>query len=278
MLLMLIMLVALLAISMATAVPYLTTQIKREREIEMIHRGEQYARAIKRYFKRFGRYPTRIEELENTNNIRFLRKRYKDPMSPDGNWRIVNFGQVNFGQGGGLNIASGTQQPQSAESLAGGGRGTAGATSDTASRTTGGTSSDTAGRTTGSSGSVFNSGLSGQTFGGGPMIGVASKSEKQGLHEFGGKKNYKDWLFVYDPMMDRGGLIRGPYNPKAFVGQFNTIGTPAGAKGTGPGTGTSPTTTSPGGAMPNIPGVSGQGGLFGGQGTTQQPQTDKQPR
>ena len=263
MLLMLIMLVALLAISMAAAVPYLTTQIKREREIEMIHRGEQYARAIKRYFKRFGRYPTRLEELENTNNLRFLRKRYKDPMSPDGNWKLVNFGQVNFGQGGGLNIASGTQQPQSAESIAGGGRAS-------------GTSDGTGARTTGGSTSGFSSGLSGQTFGGGPIIGVASKSEKEGLHEFGGKKLYKDWLFVYDPMMDRGGLIRGPYNPKAFVGQFNAVGTPAGAQGTG--TGTSPTTTSPGGAMPNIPGVSGQGGLFGGQGTTQQPQSNQQPR
>ena len=58
--------------------------ILRDREVEMIHRGVQYARAVASTTKRIGRYPTSIEQLENTNKIRYLRKRYKDPMSPDG--------------------------------------------------------------------------------------------------------------------------------------------------------------------------------------------------
>ncbi len=33
------------------------------------------------YYKKFGRYPTRLEDLENTNNQRYLRKRYKDPIT-----------------------------------------------------------------------------------------------------------------------------------------------------------------------------------------------------
>ena len=56
-------------------------EIKRDREEEMIHRGVQYSRAIRAYYKKFGRYPTKIEDLENTNNLRFLRKRYKDPLN-----------------------------------------------------------------------------------------------------------------------------------------------------------------------------------------------------
>ena len=81
-LLLTIMLMAVLATIAALAVaPELTQQVKRDRENELIHRGVQYARSVKRYFKKFGRYPTRIEDLENTNNMRFLRRRYKDPIT-----------------------------------------------------------------------------------------------------------------------------------------------------------------------------------------------------
>src|SRR5690348_18131404 len=80
-LLMLMLAVALLTIGALAALPSLEQQIKRGREEEMIHRGVQYSRAIRHYVKKFGRYPTRIEELESTNNIRFLRKKYKDPIT-----------------------------------------------------------------------------------------------------------------------------------------------------------------------------------------------------
>ena len=36
-------------------------------------------RAPSKYFKKFSRYPTRIEDLENTNNVRFLRSATKIP-------------------------------------------------------------------------------------------------------------------------------------------------------------------------------------------------------
>jgi len=75
--------VALLSIGLMAAVRKIEFQVKRDREEELIHRGVQYSRAVRRYFKKFGRYPTRIEDLESTNNMRFLRKRYKDPMNRD---------------------------------------------------------------------------------------------------------------------------------------------------------------------------------------------------
>ena len=51
---------------------------------------------------------------------------------------------------------------------------------------------------------------------GGMIIGVASSSDQEGIHEFAGSSKYKEWYFVYDPTVDRGGLITGPYTGKVF--------------------------------------------------------------
>ncbi len=83
----------LLAISLTVAATPIAQQIRREREIELIHRGRQYARAIRLFYRKFGRYPGRLEELENTNNIRFLRKRYKDPITASG-FRLIHYGEA----------------------------------------------------------------------------------------------------------------------------------------------------------------------------------------
>ena len=99
-LLTLLFFVAVLAVLAASMAPLITFQIKREREDEMIHRGVQYSRAVRRYFKKFGRYPTRIEDLESTNNMRFLRKRYKDPITGE-DFKLLHYGDVKmFGNGG----------------------------------------------------------------------------------------------------------------------------------------------------------------------------------
>jgi type II secretory pathway pseudopilin PulG len=94
----LILFVALLAIAMTVIAPVISQQVKRDREEELIHRGVQYSRAIKHFVKKFGRYPTRIEELENTNNIRFLRKRYKDPITGK-DFKILHMGEVQMSFG-----------------------------------------------------------------------------------------------------------------------------------------------------------------------------------
>ena len=41
------------------------------------------------------------------------------------------------------------------------------------------------------------SGLNGPTFGGGPILGVASASKEKTIHVFLDKNHYKDWLFIY---------------------------------------------------------------------------------
>src|SRR5712691_5955994 len=100
MLLMLMLVVTLLAIAAAAIVPTMAFQIRRDREEELIHRGVQYSRAVRRYVKKFGRYPTRLEELESTNNLRFLRRRYKDPITGQ-DFKLLHLGEikVNFGAG-----------------------------------------------------------------------------------------------------------------------------------------------------------------------------------
>src|SRR5438552_14440281 len=104
-LLLLMLGVTLLAIAAAAIAPTLAFQIRRDREEELIHRGVQYSRAVRRYVKKFGRYPTRLEELENTNNLRFLRRRYKDPITGK-DFKILHMGDVKLTFGAGIAGAS----------------------------------------------------------------------------------------------------------------------------------------------------------------------------
>lgn len=68
----------------------------------MIHRGVQYTRAIRGYYKKWGRYPTRLEDLENTNNLRYLRKRYKDPLNKNKDFRLLHYGEQGVTLGGAI--------------------------------------------------------------------------------------------------------------------------------------------------------------------------------
>jgi type II secretory pathway pseudopilin PulG len=100
-LLTLMLFTALLVIAAVAMAPELSFQIKRDREEELIHRGVQYSRAIKHYVKKFGRYPTRLEDLENTNQVRFLRRRYKDPITGK-DFKLLHLGEVQMAFGAGI--------------------------------------------------------------------------------------------------------------------------------------------------------------------------------
>src|SRR5712675_2485606 len=93
-LLMVIFMVATMLLLTTTAVLRIDTQGRREREAELAWRGEQYERAIGLYFRKFGRYPTKVDDLvKQTNGVRFLRKAYTDPMNKDdGSWRFIYVG------------------------------------------------------------------------------------------------------------------------------------------------------------------------------------------
>jgi type II secretory pathway pseudopilin PulG len=101
-LLTLLLVVSVMAITATAVLPAISYEIRRDREQEMIHRGVQYTRAIRAYYKKFGRYPTRLEDLESTNNQRFLRKRYKDPINKNQDFRLLHFGEPGVTLAGGL--------------------------------------------------------------------------------------------------------------------------------------------------------------------------------
>jgi type II secretory pathway pseudopilin PulG len=77
----LIVFATIASIFIAAAVPVYQMQAKRDREEELIFRGGEYTRAIQKYRKKFGAYPTSIDQLHLTNGLRFLRRAYKDPIT-----------------------------------------------------------------------------------------------------------------------------------------------------------------------------------------------------
>ena len=81
---------AIIAIVLYAEIPQVAFEAQRNKEADLIAHGEQYKRAIQLFFRRFGRYPASIADLENTNNIRFLRQRYKDPMTGTDEWRLIH--------------------------------------------------------------------------------------------------------------------------------------------------------------------------------------------
>jgi type II secretory pathway pseudopilin PulG len=89
-----IFLTVILLISLAIAAPKVAKSIQRDKDLETIHRGEQYKRAIKLYYQKFGSYPTSIDQLVQTNQMRFLRKKYTDPLTGKDDWKPVLFGQA----------------------------------------------------------------------------------------------------------------------------------------------------------------------------------------
>ena len=89
-----LVMVFLLLLALSVAAPRVAKQIQRDKEREAIERGLQYRRAIQLYYKKFGAYPTDIKQLEKTNEIRFLRKRYKDPITGKDDWRLIHVGEA----------------------------------------------------------------------------------------------------------------------------------------------------------------------------------------
>src|SRR5687768_12499465 len=76
-----------MAILMTVAMPLWKTMVQREKEAELIFRGGQYVRAITLFQRKYANaYPPNIDILINE---KFLRKKYKDPMTQDGEFQLV---------------------------------------------------------------------------------------------------------------------------------------------------------------------------------------------
>jgi type II secretory pathway pseudopilin PulG len=308
MLITLMLALALITIAMLTVLPEIGQQIRRDREEEMRHRGTAYMRAIQHFFKKFGRYPMRVEELENTNNLRFLRKRYKDPINRDPatgqekDFKLLHQTDITLnngpvlgltpgqnllpGQGGpqGPGAVGGPQGglggPQGAlgafgaqpgglqqtgnagtQNPVGGDPGNSSGNASSGNSSSGNPSSGNPSDTEGNSNSPgsnspgsspSNSGFNGPTFGGGPILGVASTSKAKTIRVFYDKNHYNDWLFIYVPQGDRGGLLTGPVSLNGPTGNLGGLAPGVGGSLPGQAPGQAPG-VSPNASQPQSP-------------------------
>jgi|YNPBryunderm2012_1023409.scaffolds.fasta_scaffold00016_51 type II secretory pathway pseudopilin PulG len=86
-LILLMIIIFIMTLSLTVAVPVLETEVRREKEEELIFRGKQYVEAIRLYQqKKPGAYPSSLEELLKE---KCLRKLYPDPMNPSGHWNLL---------------------------------------------------------------------------------------------------------------------------------------------------------------------------------------------
>ncbi len=270
----------LLVLALSVAAPRVAKQLERDREVESEHRAQEYVRAIQLYYRRTKRFPSSIDELlgsgtagmSSTLNVKYLRQKYKDPLTHD-DYRLIKVGTAKtevkgfFGeplQGaavgnlgsvagmqsspGGGNVASafGGSMPGAAVNGSSSGFSLGGSSFGAGSSATGLSSAGSAtastpvpgaaatGSTATGSGSTFGSGTDATTFQGSKaaFLGVGSNAKGHGLVEWNGSENIEEWEFLYDPRVE---LL------KARVSIFG--GSPA-ASGTGS-LGTLPSATSP---------------------------------
>ena len=175
--------IAVMGIAMSMLMPTWRTWAKREREAELIFRGEQYTRAIELYQRQFaGAYPTDMKMLVDQ---RFLRKLYTDPVTNDGTFEVLTQASVRAAPGQTTPVAGlpalGQQQFTGVTRV----------DQDTSSPT------------------PFSRAARESNEGAGGIIGVVSSSTDSSMALYGGRDRYDEWLFVYLPQAAQPGLGTG---------------------------------------------------------------------
>ena len=203
--------IAIMGIVMSMIMPTWRTWAQREREAELIFRGEQYMRAIELYQRRFaGTYPTDMKALVDQ---RFLRKAYTDPMTQGEEFQILTQASVGAAAAG-LAQPPGIAQSQSLGNVT------------PVDQNTGTSSSPT----------PFTEAARGMSEGGGGIIGVVSSSTDSSMREYNGRTRYDEWLFVYLPQAAQPGLETGVPGqgggvPPGLSGAVGGVGTFTGQPG-----------------------------------------------
>lgn len=254
-LLFVVFMVATIIIAAAAAAPSVLTEGRREKEAEMVWRGEQYERAIGMYYQKFGKYPTKVEDLTHqTNGVRFLRQAYTDPMNKDdGSWRFIYVGP-NGQLIGSLHQTNLLQNALTSTGLGAlaGGAGLQPLTMPGASMdanqppgaATGANQQPGAGQSLGMGqpGQQTNNAASANPLEsqpqplegaviGGNIIGVGSKIKKPSLRVYLGGDTYQQWEFIWNPTAQ--GAIPGqaPVSPTGIPSSAPSGFNPSGMNG-----------------------------------------------
>jgi hypothetical protein len=90
-LLLVFVMAAAISITLYMEVPRMAFESQRAKEQMAIDRGLQYKRAIQLFYRKYQIYPQTLDDLETTRNIRFLRRRYLDPLTGK-EWRLLHVG------------------------------------------------------------------------------------------------------------------------------------------------------------------------------------------
>ena len=168
-------------ILIAAVLPSVSAETQRMKEEELIFRGTQYAEGIRIFRRRFGRYPNSLKEMIETKP-RTLRKAWKDPMTPDGEWAVIGL----------LAPVAGASPP--------GGAGTMSRPTPTPTPTP--------------AASPFGQPGSGGQIG--PVTGVCSRSTAKGFRLFQGREIYNEWKFTEQTVF--GAPSSGPVVPGPGIG------------------------------------------------------------
>jgi hypothetical protein len=235
-LLFVVFMVATIIIAATAAAPSVLTEGRREKEAEMVWRGEQYERAIGLYYKKFGKYPTKVEDLtRQTNGVRFLRQAYTDPMNKDdGSWRFIYVG-TNGQLIGSLHQTSLLQNALSSTGLGAltGGAGlqplsapgaATGANQAPGMNQTPGMNQATG---IGQPGQQTNNATSANPLEsqqqplegavmGGNIIGIGSKIKKSSLRVYLGGDTYQQWEFIWNPTAQNAIPGQAPVSPNGI--------------------------------------------------------------
>ncbi|HTM13571.1 MAG TPA: hypothetical protein VL127_11680 [Bryobacteraceae bacterium] len=89
-LLVIFLIAAAVAFTMYQELPRAAFESARDKEQLLMDRGNQYKRAIQVFYAENKRYPAELKDLESTNNKRYLRRRYIDPMTGKDEWRLIH--------------------------------------------------------------------------------------------------------------------------------------------------------------------------------------------
>jgi type II secretory pathway pseudopilin PulG len=198
---------SVMAVMLTVAMPVWNQAARREKEAELVFRGEQYARAIGLFQRRYANTPP--PSIDVLVQEKFLRKKFKDPIT---NGDFVP-----------LPAAGGGVLPGPAPAQGRGGvvqPAPAGRTGPTGGTTAPGGASGPLGRG-GPPGSPIGvsqpaQALSGLAGGGGGIIGVTSSSGAESIRTYKGATHYNEWRFVYAPTTATpGGGVPGTVTPGA---------------------------------------------------------------
>jgi type II secretory pathway pseudopilin PulG len=251
---------SVMGIMLGAALPVWRTTVQREREAELVFRGEQYVQAIELFSRRTGGFPITLNALRDG---RFIRKLYKDPIT-NTDFQPVYLGQVTAGAPTSTGLQP--QQPGRATAVPG----VQGQQQNPQGVTPQLTATPPQMPFAAGRGQFPASGFP-QTAvpAAGPIIGVSSRSTAQSLRLYNGRGHYNEWLFVSTAATRQAGGPAGAQQPGTTAPGRGGRGAQPLAPGRGRGPGLQ--LPSPGG--PNrgfpLPPAPGSGTPFGAPNTPQ---------